>query len=90
MAEVIWPEETLDRLYAIIAYIRLFDPPAATRMFDAMTRLGDSLAEYPNRGRPGQHGTRELVTVPPYVMIYEVTGSRVTILDIRHGRQRPR
>jgi hypothetical protein len=43
----------------------------------------------PHRGRPGsQAGTRELVAMPPYVIVYRVTDEDVvTILRIWHAAQ---
>jgi len=50
---------------------------------------GDSLAIFPGRGRRGRHpGTRELVTISPYIIIYEADHSgEVWILRIWHGAQ---
>jgi len=50
---------------------------------------GDSLALFPRRGRPGRApGTRELVTVVPYVIVYEVDETdTVMILRVWHGAQ---
>lgn len=47
----------------------------------------DSLEHLPRRGRPGRlPGTRELVSVQPFVIVYEVT-TVVEILRIWHGAQ---
>lgn len=44
---------------------------------------------FPRRGRPGrQKNTRELVAMPPYIIVYRVTGTEtVTILRIWHFAQ---
>jgi plasmid stabilization system protein ParE len=45
-----------------------------------------SLSEHPDRGRAvGRF--RELATVPPYLIRYQVTADRVEILRIKHGAQ---
>lgn len=85
MAKVVWPDETLDQLDQIIPYIEVFDPHAAARMAARLINLGESLAQFPHRGRPAANGTRELVTVPPYVLRYQVRDDVVTIVGIRHG-----
>ena len=48
----------------------------------------DRLAEHPDIGRPGVlPGTRELVTVNPYVIVYVVSEQAVTITRVFHGAQ---
>lgn len=89
MAEVVWLNEAFDQLDLIVAYISLFDPDAAHRTGERLIATGESLAEFPNRGRPARDGTREMVTVPPYILSYEVHEDVVTVLGIRHGRQQP-
>ena len=44
---------------------------------------------FPRRGRPGrQKDTRELIAMPPYIIVYRVTGAdTVTILRIWHAAQ---
>jgi plasmid stabilization system protein ParE len=89
MADVVWPDAVLDQLDQIVAYIELFDPTAAERISRRVFDLGDGLADFPHRGRPVGDGSREMVTVPPYVLRYEVVDDVVTILDIRHGARMP-
>lgn len=89
MVEVAWTDEVIDQLDRIVSYIELFDPAAAIRLKDRLIELGNSLSEFPNRGRPSSNGTRELTTVPPYILQYDVTGQMVTIVSIRHGARRP-
>jgi len=53
-----------------------------------MIEAGETLAEFPNRGRPGSiPGTRELVVIHPYVLVYEIRGEAVHILRVWHGAQ---
>lgn len=89
MVEVVWLNEAIDQLDLIVAYIELFDPIAAGHIGDRLFTLGQSLAEFPERGRPAGNGTRELVTVPPYILRYQIDGETVSILSIRHGARRP-
>lgn len=73
-------------LVRIRAYIAQFNPIAARRMAERLIAAGDSLARFPNRGRPaGRY--RELVVVRPYVLVYRVTDDLVEILRVWHGAQ---
>ena len=51
---------------------------------------GDSLVNFPHRGRPVR-GTdmRELVSISPYVIRYRITGETVVIRRVRHSARRP-
>ena len=88
MADVIWPAHALDQIAEIIAYIRQDNPVAAEKVGEQLFALGESLAAFPNRGRPAAHGTREMTNVWPYVLRYHVENDVVTILWIRHGARR--
>ena len=49
---------------------------------------GDSLALFPHRGCPGlAEGTQEVVTVWPYLIVYEADADLVRILRIWHRRR---
>lgn len=85
MAEVVWLREAIDQLDLIAAYVRQFDPAAADRIATSLVDTATSLADFPNRGRPATNGTREMVTVPPYTLHYEVRDDLVTILGVRHS-----
>jgi toxin ParE1/3/4 len=87
MATVVWTVEALEHLVLVRAYIAQFDPAAAERYSLRLRKAGDSLSDFPSRGRPALGGARELATVPPYVIRYVVLDDMVSILDIRHGRQ---
>ena len=52
--------------------------------------MGNTLADFPNRGRPvGARGVREIVAVFPYVIRYRIAGAVVRILRVRHAVRRP-
>lgn len=87
MAKVIWRAEALDELERIITYIEQFDPVAADKTSIRLYGLGQSLEDFPRRGRPVEDGTREMTGVPPYVLSYRIDGDRVFVLSIRHGRR---
>lgn len=85
MAEVTWLNEALDQLDQIAAHIRIFNPVSADRISSDLLSLGESLSEFPNRGRPAKHGLRELTTVPPYILRYEIVDGAVFIVAVFHG-----
>ncbi len=89
MAEVVWSGAASEELDQIIAYLEQFDSVAAEAIGDKLIAPAQSLDIFPNRGRPAPRGTRELVTVPPYVLRYSVRGDLVIIRSVRHGRRRP-
>ena len=89
MAGVSWAPEALDQLRHIVDYIRLFDPRAAERIAEKIIAVGESLVDFPDRGRPTDQGTRELPTIPPYILHYEVKDDGVSIIGVRHGARRP-
>lgn len=88
MAEVVWTDDALADVRAIRRYIAEWNAAAAERLASALIGAGDSLSDWPRRGRPGRiPGTRELVFVWPYVIVYETEGDAVRILRVWHGAQ---
>jgi toxin ParE1/3/4 len=73
----------------IVRYIAAENPVAARQIGRELLLAGDSLAILPRRGRPGRlAGTRELVVMPPYLIVYRVSGAdAVTILRIWNAAQ---
>ncbi len=89
MAKVVWRPRALGDLDDIVDFIEQFDPKAADAYLVKLRRCGDSLADFPARGRPAAQGRREMTNVPPYILTYEVDGDTVHVLSIRHGARRP-
>jgi toxin ParE1/3/4 len=58
-------------------------------LVDRLADAGNSLMDFPNRGRTTTNGRRELVTVPPYLLRYVVVDRTVFIVDIKHSARRP-
>jgi plasmid stabilization system protein ParE len=88
--KVEWRPSALDDRDAIIEYLEPLNPHAAINLLQALILAGDSLTLFPYRGRPGlAAGTRELVAVWPYLIIYEIAddADTVSILRIWHGAQ---
>jgi plasmid stabilization system protein ParE len=85
-----WRPAAVTDLDKVISYLEDHNPQAAYQLSDAIIKAGISLAELPNRGRPGRLlGTRELVSVFPYILVYEVdeAAKRTTILRLWHAAQ---
>jgi len=61
---------------------------AANRVAVQLVAACDRLEYLPERGRPGLvSGTRELVALWPYVVVYRVDAEGVRVLRIWHGAQ---
>jgi toxin ParE1/3/4 len=84
-----WRPAAFADLARIIAHIRTENPIAARRVGREILLAGDSLSIFPRRGRRGRiPGTRELVVVAPYIIIYEIADAdRVAILRVWHAAQ---
>jgi addiction module RelE/StbE family toxin len=87
---VVWTRAALREIHAIHDYLADHNPEAARRMVEALFAAGDSLAEFPHRGRPvAGTAMRELLAVPPYIIRYRVAAAETVILRVRHGARRP-
>jgi toxin ParE1/3/4 len=84
-----WAPSALQEIISIYDYVAQHDPRAASDLIDALLNAGDSLENFPRRGRPVGDNLRELTIVYPYVIRYEIVGSDVTILGVCHGKRRP-
>ncbi|HEV7661340.1 MAG TPA: type II toxin-antitoxin system RelE/ParE family toxin [Allosphingosinicella sp.] len=83
--KIVWTDEAIEHLEAIVTYVSVYDPAAAERLGRRLIELADSLAEFPNRGRDAGDDKREMTTVWPYILRYRVEADRVIILRLRHG-----
>jgi addiction module RelE/StbE family toxin len=86
---VVWRVKALADVSRIVRYIAADNPVAAARVGREILLAGDSLVMFPHRGRRGrQAGTRELVVMPPYLIVYRVSRADVvTILRVWHAAQ---
>ena len=85
---VIYSRTALRSLAEIRAYIGTQNPSAANRVAVQLVAACDRLEYLPERGRPGLvPGTRELVVIWPYVIVYRIHAENVEILNIWHGSQ---
>jgi toxin ParE1/3/4 len=84
-----WRAEALADVVRLVRYISEENPIAARQMGRELLLAGDSLAVFPRRGRRGvDPTTRELVTVRPYVIVYQLDeAGNATILNVWHSAQ---
>ena len=88
MRRLVWTAAaSADRTRAL-EFIATDNPIAARRLALALDQATTRLMAFPQRGRQGLlPGTRELVTVPPYVVVYQVQDDAVVILRVWHAAQ---
>jgi len=83
-----WLAAALADIDHIARHIAEENPRAASKVARELLLAGDSLALFPHRGRPGlAEGTRELVALAPYILVYETDAATVSILRIWHSAQ---
>ncbi|HYJ30825.1 MAG TPA: type II toxin-antitoxin system RelE/ParE family toxin [Allosphingosinicella sp.] len=85
MPKIVWTDEAVEHLEAIVTYVSVYDATAAERLAQRLIDLADSLADFPHRGRDAGGERREMTVVWPYILRYRVDGDSVYILRIRHG-----
>jgi toxin ParE1/3/4 len=80
--------DALRDMISIHAYIAQDNPPAAARTARRLDNACMGLCDFPHIGRPGRVlGTRELVSVRPYVIVYRLRPGVVEIVRIWHAAQ---
>lgn len=83
-----WSDVALRDVSRIHDYLYDFNPLAARRIAETLLLAGDSLGTFPRRGRPGfAPGTRELVALRPYVLVYRVEEAEILVVGVFHGAQ---
>jgi toxin ParE1/3/4 len=87
---VVWTRAALRGVWRAYDYILDFNPQAAERMAEGLFEAGESLVDFPHRGRSVRGAAmRELVAVHPYIIRYRIAGDDVVILRVRHTSRRP-
>ncbi|MBB3346865.1 type II toxin-antitoxin system RelE/ParE family toxin [Sphingomonas sp. BK069] len=89
MARVIWCNAALEDLDRIFPFIATHGNQAARLVAERLIAFGKSLRAFPRRGGPTCAGCREMTTVPPYILRYEIEEETVFIRSIRHGARLP-
>jgi toxin ParE1/3/4 len=88
LVRVIWSPSALAEIGHIYDYVADFNPSAAADLAAALLVAGDALVNLPRRGRSVGGNLRELTSVYPYIIRYEIRGDEVHILRVRHGMRR--
>lgn len=88
--EIIWSPLARARLQEVRNYVARDKPEAAERLAMRIVAVVEALHDHPHLGRASaQHGVRELIIGgTPYIVLYRVSGNRVTISTIWHAAQR--
>ena len=86
-----WTTEAIQDRHDIYDHIEADNPSAALELDELFAEKASRLLEHPGLGRPGRvRGTRELVMLPNYVLVYDVAGDKVRVLRVLHAaRQWP-
>ena len=83
-----WRESARADLLAIVDYISDDNPDAAQRLKDEIEAKAAKLPEHPKLYRSGRvAGTREMVVLPNYLVVYSENVRAVTILRVLHAAQ---
>lgn len=88
---IVWqPAARADRI-AIMEYIAQDNPSAAIELDDEIEAKVDNLLLHPKLYKAGRvQGTREMVVRTNFIVVYELNGSDVIILNVLHAaRQWP-
>lgn len=86
-----WSSHALADLSAISEHIeRDRNLRTANRVVRTIYDTVRTLPTMPYRGRPGRLGESRELVIPglPYIVVYEVSESRVAILNVLHGAQK--
>jgi toxin ParE1/3/4 len=76
-------------LRGIYDYVTVDNPGVARALVGRVRDRILGLADFPNQGRSGSGGNRELVIVgTPYLAVYRVTGCEVLVLRVLHGARK--
>jgi len=87
---VVWTQAAARGIERSYEYIYDFNPRAAVRVAETLRDGGNSLVQFPERGRPVPGTTmRELVSAYPYIIRYRIDGDTVIILRVRHTSRGP-
>lgn len=88
--KVIWTNESLNRLIEIEDYISKDNPNRALKFTDRIINRGESLAQFPNKGRIVPEFSipeiREILE-QNYRIVYRITKTRIEILTIFEGHR---
>jgi toxin ParE1/3/4 len=90
---VLWSESALDRATELFDFIAEENPAAATRVIQDLFDRVEAVSEHPRLGRRLSEQVDESVrrlVIGNYIVVYQIeeTGRIITILGVRHSRER--
>lgn len=84
-----WLELARDDLFSIVEYVSEENPDAAQRLLDDISAKVSKLSDFPKVGRPGRvDGTRELVALANYIVVYQEDSNSIRVLRVLHAAQK--
>lgn len=87
--EVRWTRRAKRRLQQIGLYIAQDNPRAALKTVQRIWDAGNNLDQHSEIGRKGRvAGTRELVVLSNYILIYRIRKNSVAIVTVQHAARR--
>lgn len=89
--EIFWTQEAIEDRSKIYDYLEEKNPPAAIAIDDLFSERAALLIDHPESGRVGRlPGTQEAVVHENYMMVYDIVGDQVRVLNVVHtARQWP-
>lgn len=88
MPEIVWLQIARADLLAIVDYISDDNPAAAQQMKNDIEEKVGKLPTFPKMGRAGRvDGTRELVVLSNYVVVYQCAPDLIRIIRVLHAAQ---
>jgi toxin ParE1/3/4 len=89
--QLFWTPEAIEDRDNIYDYIEADNPAAAVDLDESFGEKASLLVDHPDMGRIGRiAGTRELVVHRNYILIYDIDGDLVRVLNVVHAaRQWP-
>lgn len=86
---VVWRRQAREEFEAAIDYIFKDSPAGARKVRERILTAVSLLEMWPELGRPGRAGLRELVVAKTkYVVLYRYAPDRVTVVRVLHGMRK--
>lgn len=87
--QLVWRPMALTDREAIMDHISQDNPDAAIALDELFEAKAASAKQRPTLYKSGRlRGTREIVVLPNYVMVYRIQPTEVDILRVLHARQK--
>lgn len=85
---IVWADEAREIFLEYLFFISEKDQGAADRLLEQVERSLEPVSYFPYSGRPGRvPGTREIVSHPNYITIYEIRADCIAIVDFTHVKK---